>query len=155
MKTLAAEETANRLIPFIEALGITIEHRDMLVPIVINLRDRAKTLKDMAQMAEFFFREDFSYEETARTKFLTTDTKSILEDFYEGFVALPPLDEGKQKELIEGLSRKYDTKLNNIIQPIRVALSGKTVTPGIFEVMGILGKEQVVKRVKRAIESIQ
>jgi glutamyl-tRNA synthetase len=155
MKTLAAEEIANRLISFIEALGITIEHKDMLVPIVINLRDRAKTLKDMAQMAEFFFRDDFSYDETARTKFLTTDTKSILEDFYRGFVALPPLDEGKQKELIEGLSKKYNTKLNNIIQPIRVALSGKTVTPGIFEVMGILGKEQVVKRVKRAIESIQ
>jgi glutamyl-tRNA synthetase len=155
MKTLAAEEIANRLIPFIEALGITIEHKGMLAPIVINLRDRAKTLKDMAQMAEFFFRDDFSYDETARGKFLTPATKSILEDFYGGFINLPPLDEGKQKELIEGLSQKYNTKLNNIIQPIRVALSGKTITPGIFEVMGILGKEQVLKRVQKAIQSIQ
>jgi glutamyl-tRNA synthetase len=155
MKTLATEEIADRLIPFIEALGISIEHKSMLIPIVINLRDRAKTLKEMAQMAEFFFRDDFAYDETARVKFLTPDTKSILEDFYKGFVALPPLDEGKLKELIEGLSQKYNTKLNSIIQPIRVALSGKTVTPGIFEVMGILGKEQVTKRVKRAIESIQ
>jgi glutamyl-tRNA synthetase len=108
----------------------------------------------MAQMAEFFFRDDFSYDEAAREKFLTPASKPILEDFYGRFVSLPPLDAGKQKELIEGLSRKYNTKLNNIIQPIRVALSGKTVTPGIFEVMGILGKEQVVKRVKKAIESI-
>ena len=106
-------------------------------------------------MAEFFFRDDFSYDEIARAKFLTPATKSILEDFYGGFVTLPPLDEGKQKELIDGLCQKYNTKLNNIIQPIRVALSGKTVTPGIFEVMGILGKEQVAKRVKKAIESIQ
>jgi glutamyl-tRNA synthetase len=155
IKTLAAEEIADRLTPFIEALGINIEHKDMLVPIVINLRDRAKTLKEMAQMAEFFFRDDFSYDEAARDKFLTPASKPILEDFYGGFVSLPPLDEDKQKELIEGLSRKYNTKLNNIIQPIRVALSGKTVTPGIFEVMGILGKKQVAKRVKRAIESIQ
>jgi glutamyl-tRNA synthetase len=156
IKTLAAEEIADRLTPFIEALGISIEDKDkdMLLPIVINLRDRAKTLKEMAQMAEFLFRDDFSYDEAAREKFLTPASKPILEDFYGGLVSLPPLDEGKRKELIEGLSRKYDTKLNNIIQPIRVALSGKTVTPGIFEVMGILGKEQVLKRVKKAIESI-
>jgi len=112
-------------------------------------------LKEMAQMAEFFFRDDPLYDETARAKFLTPATKPILEDFYGGLVDLPPLDGGKQKELIEGLSQKYNTKLNNIIQPIRVALSGKTVTPGIFEVMGVLGKEQVLKRVKKAIDSIQ
>jgi glutamyl-tRNA synthetase len=154
IKTLAAEEIADRLTPFIEALGINIEYKDMIVPIVVSLRDRAKTLKEMAQMAEFFFRDDFSYDDAAREKFLTPVSKPILEDFYGGFVSLPPLDEGKQKELIEGLSQKYNTKLNNIIQPIRVALSGKTVTPGIFEVMSILGKEQVEKRVKKAIESI-
>jgi glutamyl-tRNA synthetase len=154
IKTLDIEEIADRLTPFIEALGISIGQRDMLIPIVVNLRDRAKTLKEMAQMAEFFFRDDFLYEAAAREKFLTPASKPILEDFYEGFVCLLPNDTGKQKELIEGLSRKYNTKLNNIIQPIRVALSGKTVTPGIFEVMGILGKDQVVKRVKKAIESI-
>ncbi len=155
IKSFPPEEIAERLIPFIEALSISIGDKSMLVPIVVNLRERAKTLKEMAQMAEFFFRDDFSYDEGARDKFLTFASKPILEDFYEGFINLSPLDEGKQKELIEGLSRKYNTKLNNIIQPIRVALSGKTVTPGIFEVMGILGKEGVAKRVKRAIGSIR
>jgi len=126
----------------------------MLVPVVMSLRERAKTLKEMAQMAEFFFLNDFPYHEAAREKFLTPATKPILEDFYRDFSGLIILDENKQKEIIEGLSRKYNTKLNNIIQPIRVALSGKTVTPGIFEVIAILGRDEVMKRVKKAIELI-
>jgi glutamyl-tRNA synthetase len=127
----------------------------MLVPVVMSLRERAKTLKEMARMAEFFFLHDFPYDEAAREKFLTPTTKPILEDFYGDFSGLTVLDENKQKEMIEGLSRKYNTKPNNIIQPIRVALSGKTVTPGIFEVIAILGHEEVMKRVKKAIELIR
>jgi glutamyl-tRNA synthetase len=154
MKTISAEEIAGRLAPFIEAMGINIVNRDMLVPVVISLRERAKTLKEMARMAEFFFLPDFPYNEPAREKFLTPATRPILEDFYGSFSGLAAIDENKQKEIIEGLSRKYNTKLNNVIQPIRVALSGRTVTPGIFEVIAILGHEEVMKRVKKAIELI-
>jgi len=155
MKTIPAEEIAGRFAPFIEALGVSIKNKDMLVPVVMSLRERAKTLKEMARMAEFFFLHDFPYDEAAREKFLTPTTKPILEDFYGDFSGLTVLDENKQKEMIEGLSRKYNTKPNNIIQPIRVALSGKTVTPGIFEVIAILGHEEVMKRVKKAIELIR
>jgi glutamyl-tRNA synthetase len=155
IKTLPEHEIADRLTPFVEALGVNIGNKDILVPIVINLRGRAKTLKEMAQMAEFFFRDDFPYDNAAREKFLTTATKPILEDYYGGFRRLASLEEAEQKQLIEGLTQKYNTKLANIIQPVRVALSGKTVSPGIFEVVSILGKERVEKRIKRAIESIR
>ncbi len=155
LKTLPVEEVARRLIPFIEALGVAIEDTNMVSPIVVNLRDRSKTLKDMALQAEFFFRDDFTYDETARGKFLTVATKPILEDFYKGLMELPSLEGDKTKGLIEGLVGKYNTKPVNIIQPIRVALSGKTVTPGIFEVIEILGRKNVEKRVARAIESIR
>ncbi|MBA4389589.1 MAG: glutamate--tRNA ligase [Syntrophus sp. (in: bacteria)] len=155
IKTLPEEEIAGRLTPFLETLGVNIKNKSMLIPIVINLRDRAKTLKEMALMAEFFFCDDFPYDEAAREKFLTSATKPILEDFYNSLAALDSLDEGKPKELIEGLVGKYNTKPVNIIQPIRVALAGKTVTPGIFEVINILGKESVEKRLKKAIESIR
>jgi len=53
------------------------------------------------------------------------------------------------------LTKKYNAKPVNIIQPVRVALCGRTVSPGIFEVIAILGKESVEKRIARAIESIQ
>ncbi len=154
IKTLPLEDVAERLVPFLEGLGLTISNRDVLVPIAANLKDRARTLKEMAQMAAFFFLDDVTYEEAARQKFLTPATKPILENFLEGFKGLQSTDGDEQKRLIENMARDYDTKLVNIIQPIRVSLCGRTVSPGIFEVIGILGRETVEKRLRRAIEAI-
>lgn len=154
MKTIPIEEIADRLVPFVEAIGVRAEPKEKLIGVVKNLRERARTLKEMATMAEFFFRDDFQFDETARQKFLTENTKPILQAFYDSFVNIPPGNQAMQKELIESLAAKYNTKLNSIIQPIRVALSGKTVTPGIFEVFEILGHDEVAKRIKKGIESI-
>jgi len=154
IKTLPLEDIAERLVPFLEGLGLNISNRDMLVPIAANLKDRAKTLKEMAQMAAFFFLDDIVYEEAARQKFLTPATKPVLEDFLEGFKSLQSIDEDEQKRLVENLARDHNAKLVNVIQPIRVSLCGRTVSPGIFEVIGILGRETVEKRLRRAIETI-
>jgi glutamyl-tRNA synthetase len=59
------------------------------------------------------------------------------------------------KTELEGLTKKYNVKPVAVIQPIRVALCGKTVSPGIFDVIAILGKETVERRLRKAIESIQ
>lgn len=155
IKHLPEAEIVRRLVPFIEALGVKTPDGEKLPLIVRNLKDRAKTLKEMANMALFFFSDDIHYDEAAQAKFLTTASKPILEDFLRGFRDLPSLEESHQRELIEGLAGNHGKKLVEIIQPIRVALSGKTVTPGIFEVIDILGRTAVETRIQRAIDSIQ
>lgn len=155
LKTLPEKTIAERLIPFVEETGYRIDDPGRLISIVVNLRERAKTLKEMAAMAAFFFAEDVEYDPKAREKFLTSDTKTILESFLAGFKGLPSLDNEEQKLLLDGIARKHDKKMADVIQPIRVALSGRTVTPGIFEVITILGREMVQKRLERAIQSIQ
>ena len=154
MKTLPEEEIARRFEPFVERLGMKVRNRDQLVPIVMNLRERAKTLKEMAEMAAFFFKDDIQYDDKARQKFLTPATKPVLERFLSGFRGLKSLDTEDQRQLIEGLAQETNKKLVDIIQPIRVALSGKTVSPGIFEVISIIGRADVEKRLERAIASI-
>ena len=155
LKTLPAEDIALRLVPFLESAGIKASCDDRLVRIVVSLRERARTLKEMAQMAEYFFLDDPCFDEAARAKFLTVATKPILVDFVEGLKGLASMDEeGALKALIEGLTKKYNAKPVGIIQPVRVALCGRTVSPGIFEVIAILGKGTVEKRISRAIESI-
>jgi glutamyl-tRNA synthetase len=137
-------------------MGIKATADSRLVRVVVNLRERARTLREMAQMAEYFFRDDFAFDEAARAKFLTPATKPILVDFAEGLKNIASMDEEEGlKVLIEGLTKKYNAKPVGIIQPVRVALCGRTVSPGIFEVIAILGKEAVEKRVARAVESIQ
>ena len=156
LKTLPEDDIANRLLPFLEKIGIKAASDARLQTIVVNLRERAKTLKEMAQMAEYFFRDDHPVDDAARAKFLTAATKPILTDFAQAVQGIASLDDHeKVKSELENLTKKYNAKPVAVIQPIRVALCGRTVSPGIFDVMAILGKETVERRLKKAIESIQ
>ncbi len=154
IKTLAPEEIAARLIPFIEQSGYAPPPQEKLLKIVLVFRERAKTLKEMATMAEFFFKDDIEYEPKARDKHLTAAARPILEQFLAGLTQMPTLDEANQRVLIEGIMKDLGKKTVEVIQPIRVALSGREVSPGIFEVVEILGKETVIKRVAKAVSSI-
>ncbi|MCX5805401.1 MAG: glutamate--tRNA ligase [Proteobacteria bacterium] len=157
LKTLPEQTIADRLIPFLEEIGIKMDQkeRNMLIPVVKNLKERAKTMKEMALMARFFFTDDFEYDEKAREKFLNINTMPILDSFLSGIKSFAFTDENEQKKLIEGMVQTFNKKIVDIIQPIRVALSGKTVSPGIFEVIAILGKESVEQRIERAIKFIK
>jgi glutamyl-tRNA synthetase len=105
-------------------------------------------------MARFFFGEEIEYESAAKAKFLTPAARPILERFLNDFRELPSLDEASQRLLVETITKDYGKKLVDVIQPIRVALSGKVASPGIFEVIDILGKDVVERRIERAIASI-
>jgi glutamyl-tRNA synthetase len=154
MKTLPETLVAERLIPFLKKLGVDVEPGDKLALVVTNLKERARTLTEMAAMAVVYFTEDVAYDEAARAKFLNAETKPVLESFLAGFKALPSLDTEEQRILVEGIAKEHNKKMVGVAQPVRVALTGRTVSPGIFEVIGILGKETVEKRIRRAIDSI-
>ncbi len=155
MKTLPESLVAERLLPFLTEMGFDVSGGPRLLSIVAILKERAKTLKEMAQMASYFFIDEIEYNEAARTKFLTPESKPVLERFLGGFRELTSLDEGLQKSLVEEISREINKKLVAVAQPVRVALTGGTVSPGIFEIISILGRETVEKRIKRAIDSIK
>jgi glutamyl-tRNA synthetase len=138
-----------RLEPFIENHGIKVTDRGKLIPIVINLRDRAKTLKEMAEMAAFFFTDDFAYDENAKSKFLTPLTKPILERFLNEFNSLSNFDENEQRRIFEMMAQASGKKLVEVIQPVRVALCGRTASPGIFEVVSILGVMQWQRELRK------
>jgi len=154
MKTLPPEEIALRLVPFVEKMGYRVGERATLLKCVLILRERAKTLKEMAQMAEFFFKEEIEYEARAREKHLGGAARPVLERFLRDFERLPNLGESDQRGLVEAIARDLNKKVVEVIQPVRVALSGREVTPGIFEVIDILGKEAVERRIKRALSLI-
>ena len=155
LKTLPMDDIATRLAPFIERLGYPVDSKEKLFKIVAVFRERAKTLKEMAQMSEFLFKQSIEYEAKAKEKHLTSAAKPILVRFLADLSSHPQAGEVEQRALIESIATDMKRKLVEIIQPIRVALSGKEATPGIFEVIDILGRETVDARIKRAILSIQ
>jgi glutamyl-tRNA synthetase len=148
------EEIAKLVIPFFQKRGFQLTLDEKLIKIVNILRERAKTLVELADSADYFFIDKVEYEETARKKFLTPDALPILEELVDKLSLLHDFTVPELQKIFAEITDKRGVKLIQIAQPTRVALTGGTVSPGIFEVMEILGKDKVIERLKRAVSDI-
>ena len=136
--------------PFLENQGINKPDPIFTAQVIHDLRTRSKTLVEMATAASFYFQEEVDFEEAA-VKSLSADAIAHLEALTHGLPALPEYTKEGIETLLRDLAVSLDTKLKFIAQSLRVALTGKNVSPGIDEVMITLGKERVLQRIKRAI----
>jgi glutamyl-tRNA synthetase len=155
IKRIALDELVQRARPFMEAKGYSIADPDLLRKAVLSLRERVKTLVEMAELSEFYFSEEIGYEEKAAEKFLKTDAVPLFEQIIAALAKEGVFDKGSGHRLIQEMAEHREMPLVKIAQPIRVALTGKTVSPPIDEVMETLGRERVIQRLKKAIEYIK
>jgi len=148
------KDLAEALVPFLERLGFQSPDGGRVRGAAQTLRMRSKTLVEMAESARFYFDENFRYEDKADRKFLKPDIAPLVK---ETRVRLESLDGFTQKSL-EGLFLcildEKKIKLGEIAQPLRVALTGTSVSPGLFEVMEVLGKETVLRRMDKALQHL-
>ncbi len=145
-KTLAALVT-----PFLEGEGLKVVLNDDLYRAIHSVKERARTIHELGHSLRFFLADEIEIEEKLREKFLTDRSKSFLGEIAERLEPLKELEEAKVKSLVEEFVAEKGIKLGDVAQPIRVALTGSTVSPGIFEVMALLGKEKVIKRLKHVV----
>ncbi len=154
MKSIPPDEIARRLAPFLERAGCRPRNESHLLSIVMSLRERARTLQEMVEMARFYFDDEVVYEEKSREKYLTAATKPLLAAFLDRFSGLTGLSEEEQKPVLDAVAAEYGKKIVDVAQPVRVALTGRHVGPGIYEIIRILGKEVVEARVRKALLTI-
>jgi glutamyl-tRNA synthetase len=109
----------------------------------------------MADLMEFYFCHEIAYEEKASVKFLRNEMISVFEEIIQSLAKMANLDKEGSHHLIQELSDRHGEPLVKIAQPLRVALTGKTVSPPMDQVMEALGREEVIRRIQRAIEYIK
>jgi glutamyl-tRNA synthetase len=144
------------LVPFLAELGVENAEEDArLETIVSTLKERAKTLKDMAASAEFYFLSSVEYEEKPRKKFLKAEKLPIFKELLAKLGSLDAFSVNEIETIFNALMEKTDLKLGKIAQPVRVALTGGTVSPGIFETIEAMGSKMVMSRLSAAIEYIE
>ena len=148
------ETLAELLLPFLEARGLKPRSMAWLAEVTKTLKERAKTLVEMADQAEFYLRDDFQTDEKAQKKHLTSNLKEPLEVLAARLEAIAEMDEKGLEEIFKDIAETKGLKLGAIAQAVRVALTGKAVSPGIYEVTRILGKDEVLKRLNRAIKKL-
>ena len=113
-----------------------------------TLSARAKTLVEMAEMARFYFQDPRPYEDKAAAKFLTPENVPRLQEAARRLEGLPePLAEETLAEMFTGLAAETGRKMKDVAQPVRVALTGKTASPGLYEIISILGKKETLARI--------
>jgi len=146
---------ARELVPFIERLGFDSPGPEKLEQLAAILKKRSKTLVEMAEGARFYFTEPVAYDSASDDKFLTPDLLGLFEGIYGKLGQIPAFDQETLEKTFMSFLQETGVKFKGLAQPLRVALTGKTVSPGLFEVMEVLGKEKVLKRMDLAIAHIR
>lgn len=153
IKEAEADRIAGLLIPFLKARGIDAAPSPWLVRAVKTLQERSRTLAEMADAAEYYFREKEA-DPKAAAKFLTPEIAPVLEETAKALSALPEFSPAAMEAALSAIVEKKGGTLK-IHQPIRVALTGGTASPGLFDVMEVLGREEVVGRLSRTAKKIR
>lgn len=155
------EELVNLAVPFLKDAGLVDDefvrdHKGWLSEVMESVRDRVRTLREVPDAVSFFFAGDFIYDEAGVKKYFERPgVASILSHGRSCVETLGSWD----VESIEAAYRKVITDLGikggDLIHPTRLALTGRTAGPGLFAIMTLLGKDEVLKRLDRAIGWIQ
>jgi glutamyl-tRNA synthetase len=151
----ADEYLSQAVAPFLRKLGLEDPDPERLAKAVGTVKPRSKTLQDMAERAAFYFQDTIEYESAGDEKFLTPEVLPWMEDLRTRLGEAPAFDEKSLEKVFQSYLEHHNIPLKRIAQPLRVALTGKTASPGIFEVMDVLGKGEVVKRLDQAIARIR
>jgi glutamyl-tRNA synthetase len=142
--------------PFWRKAGIRAGDDEALaLQVVQDLQPRAKTLAEMAEAGAFYFSDEVVYDQEAARKHLTPETLPFLSAIAERL----PLLEAYSRESLDAFLRSFakdnGISLKVISQPLRVALTGRTASPGLDQVMFTLGRERVIRRLEQAVHHRQ
>jgi glutamyl-tRNA synthetase len=120
---------------------------------VESLKPRAKTLSEMAEKGRFYFEAPAEYDPKGVKKFLKAGVRPAIEDLVAGIEKLSePMQEKELEDLFRDILEKHETKMLKVAQPVRIFLTGGTASPGIFEILTLIGKEESLARLKKGLE---
>lgn len=156
IKTSLPGQVAEALVPMLEQAGLGGEvgqvSAEWLAQLVVLVKERTKTLVEMVEWVKPYFGEAVTYEEEAARKFLTQPMAPVLQKLLDRFTAFPDFSKPTWEESFKKLVEEEGIKMGQLAQPVRVALTGRTASPGLFEVMEVLGRERTLMRLRQGIE---
>jgi glutamyl-tRNA synthetase len=156
LKNAPLDRLAEEVVPFIEAKGYAVpQDREWRGRMIATLRERAKTLVELVDMAHFFLSDEIRWDEKAVEKFLTKEIAPLLEKVVGAIENTEDFSEKSIEEAFARIMAEENLQLGKIAQPVRVALTGSTVSPGIYEVIAVLGRERTAQRLRAALKRIE
>ncbi|MFZ0887751.1 MAG: glutamate--tRNA ligase [Candidatus Binataceae bacterium] len=157
LKAKTPAELAAAVRPLIDQRGYRIpDQPGWLERMVETLRERAKTLVELVDFAHFYLSEQIEVDPKAAAKFLKPEVAEPLEALASDLESAgATFDETIVQGVFERVLARYDLKLGQLAQPVRVALTGGTVSPGIYQVIAVIGPARTVARLREAVRRIE
>ncbi len=153
INNLSNEEFLNMLLPELESRGWVNEATDKkwLLKAAALFKERARTLPDFFNWSEYVFCAEVKYDEAAVNKRLKKENSAkILEGISAAFKGVNDFTAASLEEACRRLAEELNIKAADIIHPVRVAVSGRQMGPGLFELLEVLGRDKVIKRLELA-----
>jgi glutamyl-tRNA synthetase len=155
LKATPPATLADALPPLLEARGLPVpDDRAWLARVVATLQERSRTLAELAEGARFYLREEVDLDPKAAAKHLDDAVRPALVELADRLAALPAWTAGTIEAAFHAVVEGHQLKLGKLAQPVRVAVTGGTVSPGIFEVLDVLGRERSLARLAAAVAHI-
>jgi glutamyl-tRNA synthetase len=145
-RLMGDDEYAVRLLPFLLARGLEGLDHERVKQNISLIRERATTFADAADRLDFVFRETPVVDAAAATKFLTPANLAMLRDFADVVGAVELWTAAAIEERVVAWLADRGLQIKDVAQAARVALTGRTASPGLYDVIAILGKERAVAR---------
>lgn len=123
--------------------------------LVDTVRVRVKTLQEVADASVYFFRDIEKYDEKGVSKHFNADAAALLEKCAAELEADTVFDLASTEAIYNKIAQENGLSLGKVIHPTRLALTGRTVSPGMFDVMVLLGKEKTIARILQAVDYIK
>ena len=153
------EALAEAVMPFLIRDGLISSDLQLDMPwlskAILSLKERSRTLVELAHSLRYYILDDVEIEPKAGTKFLKPEHLRSLSELKALLSDISDFNAAEIEKAFILLAERHKLKLGDIAQPARVAITGTTASPGIFEVMEIVGKEKVLKRLEKAVSSRQ
>src|SRR5262249_28072624 len=137
------------VIPFLEKRGLAVGDDDPKLRAAIpTIRERARTYVEAAEALDFFFREPPAFDDKAIAKFLVPASGQTLDDLAQIVADVSDWTRAGIEAAFDAYLQKKGLQIKDVAQPARVALTGRSVSPGIYETIDVLGRDLSVSRLR-------
>ena len=154
LKRISDEDFAARVYPFLATVGVTIAQDDpRLLPAARTVKSRSARLLDAAESMAFYFQDTVALDPAAVKKFLTDEARANLRAIADVLAGVADFTEAGIGAAVETWLAERALEIKVVAQPARVALTGRTASPGLFEVIAVLGRDVSVRRLRSAADA--
>ncbi len=155
LKSLPVDAFITALAKAFEERGIEVADGPPLTAIIAMQKERVKTLVEMVEKSKYFYQDIDVYDDKAARKNFKVESVNILATLKQGMADLVDWNPESIHQVIINVAAELDLKLGKVAQPLRVAVTGGSVSPPIDETCYHLGKERVLERLDQAIRYIE